>query len=66
MATTDDRLLIPGSSPLERIYQQLVIITMVLREGFGQEEDDDTSVSGLAIPPMNPLIPINPNFTEPL
>lgn len=64
MATNDDRLYPPGSSPLERIYQQLVIITLVLKEGFGIP-DEDFTLMGLPTPTMNPPIS-NPNFTEPL
>lgn len=66
MATTDDRLVVPPAQPLERIFQQLVIITMILREGFGMNLEEDYTFTGLAVPPMNPAIPANPNFTEPL
>lgn len=52
-----------GSSPLERIYQQLVIITYVLKQMASIPDEDFTFFTQ----PTGAISPnINPNFTEPL
>ena len=48
-----------GSSPLERIYQQLVIITYVLKQMANITDEDYTFFTQ----PTGPVSPnINPNF----
>ena len=49
-----------GSSPLERIYQQLVIQNMILKQAFNITDTDD---SFFTIPTN---LTTNPNFSEPL
>lgn len=49
-----------GANPLERIYQQLVIINYVLKQAFNITDEDYTFFT------QQTNAPVNPNFTEPL
>lgn len=53
-----------GPDPLERIYEQLCIITMILKQGFNITDEDYTFFYQNTSP-ANPNIN-NPNFTSPL
>jgi hypothetical protein len=70
--STDDDILYHGrtnhselGTPLGLIYQQLKIITLILKE-IANITDDDFTLLGKGTPTLNPPIPPNPNFTEPL
>ena len=52
-----------GPDPLERIFQQLVIITLILKEAY-DISDQDYDFYNQNTGPQNPNV--NPNFTEPL
>ena len=52
-----------GPDPLERIFQQLVIISLILKEAYDISDNDwdyYNQFSGVSNPN------VNPNFTEPL
>lgn len=71
MATSDDRLTqgtigtSANGSPLGLILNQLIIISIILKEIAGIT-DDDFTLLGQAAPILNPKIAANPNFSEPL
>jgi hypothetical protein len=52
-----------GPNPLERIYEQLCIITMILKQGLNIT-DEDYNFYYIQNNPISPNS--NPNFTEPL
>lgn len=64
MAADQNPLQTIGSSPLERIYQQLVIINYVLKQAFNITDEDYTFFPPSTTGPVNPNV--SPNFTEPL
>lgn len=53
-----------GPDPLERIYQQLVIINYTLKQAFNITDEDFTYFTQ-STSPSGPGVN-NPNFTEPL
>lgn len=71
MSTNDDILALGtigqsgGGQVMGLIYQQLKIIALVLKEGFGMT-DEDFTLLGQSTPTLNPAITPNPNFTTPI